>query len=57
VLPAGLVAQVSGQAGIGRDYLQAIRDGTDRTTLVTIVLVIVVLLLIYRAPLAALARC
>ena len=54
VLPSGLVAQVSGQAGIGRDYLQAIRDGTDRTTLVTIVLVIVVLLLIYRAPLAAL---
>jgi len=55
VLPAGLTVQVSGQAGIGRDYLQAIQDGTDRTTLVTIVLVILVLLLIYRAPLAALA--
>jgi RND superfamily putative drug exporter len=54
VLPSGLTAQVTGQAGIGRDYLQAIRDGTDRTTLVTIVLVVVVLLLIYRAPLAAL---
>ncbi len=54
VLPGGLVAQVTAQAGIGRDYLQAIRDGTDRTTLVTIVLVVVVLLLIYRAPLAAL---
>jgi RND superfamily putative drug exporter len=53
VLPAGLVAQVSGQAGIGRDYLGAIKDGTDRTTLVTILLVVVVLLLIYRAPLAA----
>jgi RND superfamily putative drug exporter len=53
-LPAGLTAQVTGQAGIGRDYLQAIRDGTDRTTLVTIILVVVVLLLIYRAPLAAL---
>ncbi len=53
-LPGGLVAQVSGQAGIGRDYLQAIRDGTDRTTVVTILLVVVVLLLIYRAPLAAL---
>ena len=55
VLPAGLSAQVSGQAGIGRDYLQAIQDGTNRTTMVTILLVIVVLLLIYRAPLAALA--
>ena len=55
VLPAGLVAQVTGQAGIGRDYLQAIQDGTSRTTVVTIILVILVLLLIYRAPLAALA--
>ena len=54
VLPAGLVAQVSGQAGIGRDYLNAIQQGTSSTTLVTIVLVVVVLLLIYRAPLAAL---
>ncbi|HEX7497098.1 MAG TPA: MMPL family transporter [Candidatus Limnocylindrales bacterium] len=55
VLPAGLVAQVTGQAGIGRDYLAAIKEGTDRTTLVTIILVVLVLLLIYRAPLAALA--
>jgi RND superfamily putative drug exporter len=52
-LPAGLEAQVTGQAGIGRDYLQAIRDGTDRTTVVTILLVVLVLLAIYRAPLAA----
>ena len=54
VLPPGLRAQVTGQAGIGRDYLKAIQDGTDRTTLVTIVLVVAVLLLIYRAPFAAL---
>ncbi|MGA3057485.1 MAG: MMPL family transporter [Candidatus Limnocylindrales bacterium] len=54
VLPGGLAAQVTGQGGIGRDYLKAIQDGTDRTTLVTIVLVVLVLLLIYRAPLAAL---
>ncbi len=54
VLPAGLRAQVTGQAGIGRDYLKAIQEGTDRTTLVTIVLVVAVLLLIYRAPFAAL---
>ena len=55
VLPAGLIAQVTGQAGIGRDYLAAIKEGTERTTLVTIILVVLVLLLIYRAPLAALA--
>ena len=55
VLPGGLEAQVTGQAGIGRDYLKAIQEGTDRTTVVTIVLVVLVLLLIYRAPLAALA--
>ena len=55
VLPKGLTDQVTDQAGIGRDYLQAIQDGTSRTTVVTIVLVILVLLLIYRAPLAALA--
>jgi putative drug exporter of the RND superfamily len=53
VLPGGLAVQISGQAGIGRDYLGAIREGTDRTTLVTILLVVIVLLLIYRAPLAA----
>jgi RND superfamily putative drug exporter len=55
VLPAGIIAQVTGQAGIGRDYLAAIEEGTNRTTLVTIILVVLVLLLIYRAPLAALA--
>jgi putative drug exporter of the RND superfamily len=52
-LPVGLSVQISGQAGIGRDYLNAIHEGTDRTTLVTILLVVIVLLLIYRAPLAA----
>lgn len=52
--PAGLEVHLSGQAGIGTDYLKAIADGTDRTTVVTIVLVVLILLLIYRAPLAAL---
>ncbi len=52
--PAGLEAHVTGSAGIGSDYLRAIVDGTDRTTMVTVVLVVVILLLIYRAPLAAL---
>jgi putative drug exporter of the RND superfamily len=54
VVPAGLNVYISGQAGIGRDYLKAIEDGTNRTTIVTIVLVVAVLMLIYRAPLAAL---
>ncbi len=54
VLPDGLTAMVTGQAGIGRDYLEAIGEATDRTTLATIVLVVLVLLVIYRAPLAAL---
>ncbi|HEX8940851.1 MAG TPA: MMPL family transporter [Candidatus Limnocylindrales bacterium] len=52
--PAGLAVHLTGQAGIGRDYMKALLDGTDRTTVVTIVLVVVILLLIYRAPLAAL---
>jgi putative drug exporter of the RND superfamily len=52
--PDGLTAHVTGATGIGRDYLSAIVEGTDRTTLVTIVLVIAILLLIYRAPIAAL---
>jgi RND superfamily putative drug exporter len=51
--PAGLRVNVTGSAGIGKDYLGAIVDGTDRTTLVTVVLVILILLAIYRAPLAA----
>ena len=52
--PDGMLTEVSGTAGIGRDYLAAISEGTDRTTLVTIALVVLILLLIYRAPLAAL---
>ncbi len=52
--PDGLRVHVTGQAAIGADYLRAIVDGTDRTTVVTIALVIVILLAIYRAPLAAL---
>lgn len=52
--PAGLAVHVTGSAGIGTDYLQAIIDGTDRTTVVTVVLVVLILLLIYRAPMAAL---
>ena len=54
-MPAGLQGNVTGQAGIGADYLDAAMEATDRTTVVTVVLVVVILLIIYRAPLAALA--
>ncbi len=52
--PAGLEVHVTGSAGIGADYVASIVEGTDRTTIVTILLVILILLAIYRAPLAAL---
>lgn len=49
----GLEAAVTGTVAITSDYLEAVVEGTDRTTLVTVVLVVVILLLIYRAPVAA----
>ncbi len=52
--PDGLSVHVTGSAGIGADFLDAIIRATDSTTIITVVLVIVILLLIYRAPLAAL---
>ena len=52
--PAGLETHVTGAAAISSDYLEAVKVGTDSTTIVTIMLVLVVLLAIYRAPLAAL---
>jgi RND superfamily putative drug exporter len=54
-LPSGLQGNVTGQAGIGADYLDAAFKATDRTTVVTVILVVLILLAIYRAPLAALA--
>ncbi len=52
--PAGLETHVTGAAAISSDYLDAVKAGTDSTTMVTVLLVLVILLLIYRAPLAAL---
>ena len=52
--PAGLETHVTGATAISSDYLEAVKVGTDSTTVVTIILVVVVLLAIYRAPLAAL---
>ena len=54
-MPAGLQGNVTGDAGIAADYLDAAMAATDRTTVVTVILVLVILLLMYRAPLAALA--
>ena len=54
-MPEGLEGNVTGDAGIAADYLDAIMAATDRTTVVTAILVLVILLLMYRAPLAALA--
>jgi RND superfamily putative drug exporter len=53
-LPAGLRVDVTGPAGLGRDYLAAVEAGTDRTTIVTIALVVLILLLIYRSPVTGL---
>jgi RND superfamily putative drug exporter len=52
--PQGLETHVTGAAAISSDYLEAVKVGTDSTTMVTVVLVVIVLLAIYRAPLAAL---
>ncbi len=54
-MPEGLQGNVTGDAGIAADYLDAVMASTDRTTVVTVILVLVILLLMYRAPLAALA--
>ena len=52
--PAGLEVHLSGQAGIGADFMSSIIDSTHRTTLIAIILIIVVLLVIYRSPVASL---
>ncbi len=52
--PEGLHVYVTGSAGIGADFLDAIIRATGSTTIITVLLVIGILLLIYRAPLAAL---
>lgn len=52
--PAGLESELTGTAGIGRDYASVAKRALDRTTKVTVCLVILILAIIYRAPLAAL---
>lgn len=52
--PDGLGVELTGTAGIGRDYAVVSKRALDRTTKVTIFLVVVILAIVYRAPLAAL---
>ncbi len=50
--PSPLKVYVTGQLGISADMKDAVTEGLDRTTLITIILVVVLLLLIYRSPIA-----
>ncbi len=52
--PEGLVFEVTGSAGVGRDYVRGARRALDRTMWVTVVAVMIILAVVYRAPLAAL---
>ena len=51
--PAGLVVEVTGTAGIGRDYSVATKKAFRATTWVTIIAVLVILVVIYRSPIGA----
>ena len=51
----GLSFAISGDATLGRDYLRAIEEGALRSAVATVLLVALALLVVYRAPLAALA--
>ncbi|MEP0841488.1 MAG: MMPL family transporter [Phycisphaerae bacterium] len=51
--PPGLTVELSGQAGIGRDYAAATAAALHRTTWVTIIAVLVILVLVYRSPVGA----
>jgi len=52
--PVGLTTEITGTAGVGRDYAEATRQALDRTTWVTIVAVLAILIFVYRSPVGAL---
>jgi RND superfamily putative drug exporter len=52
--PIGSTVEVTGTAGIGRDYGIATQRALHRTTWVTIIAVLVILVLVYRSPVGAL---
>ncbi len=51
--PDGLDVELTGSAGVGRDYSTVARTALDRTMWVTVVAVMLILAVVYRAPLAA----
>ncbi len=52
--PDGLTVELTGTAGIGRDYAAATARAVDHTTWVTIAAVLVILIFVYRSPVGAL---
>lgn len=48
--PAGLGVFVTGEAGVGADQDNTIRESVERTTAMTLILVILILLWVYRSP-------
>lgn len=52
--PDGLTVEITGTAGIGRDYGLATEKALHRTTWVTIFAVLAILVLVYRSPFGAL---
>ncbi|UCD28146.1 MAG: MMPL family transporter [Planctomycetota bacterium] len=52
--PADLTVEITGTAGIGRDYADATEQALHNTTWVTIFAVLIILIVIYRSPIGAL---
>ncbi len=51
--PDGLTVELTGSAGVGRDYSTIAKIALERTMWVTVVAVMLILALVYRAPLGA----
>jgi RND superfamily putative drug exporter len=51
--PTGLTTEVTGTAGIGRDYAAATQQALHRTTWVTVLAVLAILIIVYRSPIGA----
>jgi RND superfamily putative drug exporter len=52
--PEGLTVEITGTAGLGRDYALHTARAVDNTTWVTIIAVLVILVLVYKSPFGAL---
>ena len=52
--PGGMEIEITGTAGIGRDYFAATQVAAHRTTWVTVISVLVILIIVYRSPIGAL---